>query len=337
MTNVLVTGATGLVGSHLVERLIERGDRVRALVRTNSLPDFLQDQSIEIVTGELSDRASLERAVEGVEVIYHCAARPPLGGTSQEFYRDNVKGTENLLEAGLEEGVERFVHVSTVDVYGYSHHDGTDERAPCKADGLYSWSKIEAERIVMRYYNRHRLPVSIVRPCLIYGPRDRHLLPTVLQLISRKHAPLIRGGRVLLDLVYVGDVAEALCLAGTMQAAIGQIYNITDGVRHTLREVVQFCARAVGWTPQYVSLPYSLAYGTAMIVSGLSSWLKFSTLPILRWEVIKAMGHHRHFDISKAIQELGYRPQVPLEKGLQFTLEWYRSQESPSVKKFVRG
>ena len=332
MAKTFVTGATGLVGSHLVERLIERGNQVRALVRPNSQTYFLTEQSVECIPGDLVDAASLREIIQGMDIVYHCAARPPLGGTSQEFYRDNVEGTANLLEAGLQAGVERFVHVSTVDVYGYRDHDATDERTPFKADGLYSWSKIEAERIVMRYYQQHQLPVSIVRPCLVYGPRDRHLLPTVLQLISRQHTPLVCGGHVLLDLVYVDDVAEALCLAGTKQIAIGQAYNITDGARHTLREVVQVCAHAMGHAPQYLSIPYSFAYGMAMLISGLSSWLKFSTLPLLRWEVIKAMGHHRHFDISKAVEELGYQPQVSLETGLPLTLKWYRAHVPQSVR-----
>jgi len=331
MTTALVTGATGLVGSHLVERLLEHGDRVRALVRPTSETDFLKEREIELFYGDLGDRAGLRRAIEGIEIVYHCAARPPLGGTYQEFFRDNVAGTENVLEAALQEGVERFVHVSTVDVYGYDHHDGADERTPLRPDGLYSRSKIEAERIAMRYYEKYGLPITILRPCLIYGPRDRHLLPTVLRLISQRRVPLIAGGRALLDLVYTGDVAEALMLAAAKREAIGQAYNITDGARRTLREILETFAQAWGRTPRYLHLPYSLSFAVAAIASGLSYLLKFSTLPILRWEVIKAMGHHRHFDISKAMRELGYRPQVPLEEGLSLTLSWHRSQGAQAV------
>jgi nucleoside-diphosphate-sugar epimerase len=332
MATALVTGATGLVGSHLVERLLERGRQVRALVRPQSRIDFLQERGAEIVPGDLADPASLIRALAGVEIVYHCAARPPLGGTARQFFRDNVAGTENLLQAARYAGAARFIHVSTVDVYGYGHHDGTNEQAPLRADGLYSWSKIEAERVVMQCYEQHGLPVSILRPCLIYGPRDRNLLPTVIRLISHKHAPLICGGRVLLDLVYAGDVAEALYEASVNPEAVGQVYNITDGARRTLLEVIQILSRSMGCTPRYLRVPYSLAYGAAWVVSGLSSWLKFSTLPVLRWEVIKAMGHHRHFNIAKAREELGYRPQVPLETGLQLTLQWYRAQRPHVVQ-----
>jgi len=332
MAKVLVTGATGLVGSHLVERLLERGDRVRVLVRPTSKTDFLKERGIELFYGDLGDRAGLRRAMEGIEIVYHCAARPPLGGTPQEFHRDNVEGTENLLEAGLQEGIERFVHVSTVDVYGYDHHDGADERTPLRPDGLYSRSKIEAERLAMRYHDKYGLPITILRPCLIYGPRDRHLLPTVLRLISKKRVPLVAGGEVLLDLVYVGDVAEALLLAAMRREAIGEAYNITDGARRTLREIVETFARVWGRNPHYLNLPYALSYGVAALASGLSCLFRFPTPPILRWEVIKAMGHHRHFDISKARQQLGYRPKVSLEEGLKLTLDWYRTQASQPAR-----
>jgi len=325
MAKVLVTGATGLVGSHLVERLLARGDRVRALVRPTSRTTFLEEQGVELFYGDLSDREGLKRAVQGIEVVYHCAARPPLGGTAKEFYLDNVAGTQNLLEASLQAGVERFVHVSTVDVYGYDHHDGADELTPFKPDGLYSSSKIEAERIVKDYYMRG-LPAVIIRPCLIYGPRDRHLLPAVLQLLTLRRVPLVGGGRALLDLVYAGDVAEALVLASTRDEAIGQAYNITDGARRTLREIIEIFAHAWGLSPLYINIPYPLAYGTAALASSLSYWLRFPIPAILRWEVIKAMGHHRHFSIKRAKEELGYRPQVPLEVGLRLTLNSQLSQ-----------
>lgn len=323
MARVLVTGVTGLVGSHLKDRLLERGDAVRALVRPGSSAAIPHKNDVELVLGELGDPHAIERAVDGVEVVFHCAARPPLGGTEREFFRDNVQGTEHLLRAALERGADRFMHVSTVDVYGYGHLDGADESAPFRSDGLYSRSKIEAERVVMDFHRRHGLPVSIVRPCLIYGPRDRHLLPTVLRLLSRDPVPLVCGGEVLLDVVYAGDVANALIQAAESPSAIGQTYNITDGARRTLYELVQSCADVLGRTPRYVRLPYSLAYGSAALVSGLSAWLKFSTPPMLRWEVIKAMGHDRHFDISKSKRELGYRPQTPLDLGLRRALSWH--------------
>lgn len=320
----LVTGATGLVGSHLTERLVEEGWRVRALVRPHSPSGWLGEvQGVQLVIGELGDRRALRRAAEGADVVFHCAARPPLGGRRTHFYRDNVQGTVNVLDACLQGDVERLVHVSTVDVYGYRDHDGADERTPLRADGLYSWSKIEAERAVMRYHERYGLPAVIVRPCLIYGPRDRHLLPALLELAARGRAWLVRGGRALIDLVYVGDVVEALLLAAEAREAVGQAYNVTDGARRTVREVLGVFARVLDRPLRCVRVPYPLAYGVARAVSALGDLLGYSVPPALRWEVIKAMGHHRHFSIEKIRRELGYEPRVALEAGLRRTLAWH--------------
>lgn len=319
-----VTGATGLVGIHLVRRLREEGWRVRALVRPTSRTALLRELGVQLVVGDLSDRAGLRAACEGVAVVFHCAARPPLGGSREEFYRDNVQGTINVLDACVEAGVERLVHVSTVDVYGYVDHDGADERTPFRPDGLYSRSKIEAEHAVVRYYDEEGLPCVILRPCLIYGPHDRHLIPAVLELLSRRWTPLIAGGRVLLDVVYAGDVAEALWLAARSREAIGQAYNITDGARRTLRETVETFAQALGRSPRFLSVPYGPGYGLARAASALGGLLSVPVPSFLRWEVVKAMGHHRHFDISKARGELGYEPKTSLEEGLRETLAWHR-------------
>lgn len=319
----LVTGATGLVGMHLVRRLREEGWRVRALVRPTSRTALLRELGVQLVVGDLSHRARLRAACKGVEVVFHCAARPPLGGTREEFFRDNVQGTINVLDACVEAGVERLVHVSTVDVYGYVHHDGADERTPFRPDGLYSQSKIEAEHAVVRAYEEEGLPCVILRPCLIYGPHDRHLIPGVLELLSRRWTPLIAGGRVLLDVVYAGDVAEALVLAARSREAIGQAYNITDGARRTLRETVEVFARTLGKSPRFLTVPYGLGYGLARAVSAWGHLLSVPVPSFLRWEVVKAMGHHRHFDISKAREDLGYEPKTSLEEGLRQTLTWH--------------
>ncbi|MBI1729703.1 NAD-dependent epimerase/dehydratase family protein [Candidatus Acetothermia bacterium] len=331
MTRAFVTGGTGLVGSHLVERLIERGDSVCALCRPSSDFSYIERLGADVIVGDLSDEALLRRAVQNMQIIYHCAARPPLGGTLYEFTRDNVDGTENLLKAALHQEIERFVHVSTVDVYGYSHHDGTNEEAPLKPDGPYSRSKIEAERIVLFFYERHQLPVTILRPCLICGPFDRHLFPAVIKILSLKRSPLVNGGRRLHDLVYARDVAEAMVLAATKPAAIGQCYNISGGVRKSAREILQAISDMAGKGSQFLHIPYLPAYGAARLIDFASKVIPYPVPSFCRWETIKAMGHDRHFDISKAVRELGYQPRVTLEEGIQYSWDWYCGKKPQAV------
>ena len=318
MVTSLVTGATGLVGSHLIERLAERGDRVVALVRPDSPSDHLQTiHHVELAFGDIGEPWTLREAFAGVDVVYHCAARPPIGGTREQFRRANVEGTANVLQSALVAHVARVVHVSTVDVYGYGDHDGADEGTPYRADGLYSGSKIEAERLAQDAYERDGLPVSIVRPCLIYGARDRHVLPQVRALLERAWVPLLGDGSTLMDVVDVADAVEAIVRAGTHSGAVGEAFNVTDGHRRTLYDVVEALSRALRREPRYVRLPYAPVYGASWLASRMCERLRLPTPSTLQREIVKAMGHDRHFSIAKAERRLGYAPQVAVEDGFR--------------------
>lgn len=320
----LVTGATGLVGSHLVEQLVERGDKVRALVRPTSDVRWLTALGVELVHGDLDDPQSLHSTCEQIDLVYHCAARLPLGGRREEFYRANVDGTAALLRACREASLRRFVYTSTVDVYGYGHQRGSDEHTSFKADGYYSETKIAAERLIWQAQQEMGLPVTILRPCLIYGPHDRNLWPALTRILTSRRVPLIGGGRTLTDLVYAGDVARALILAGTRDEAVGQVYNVTDGARRTVRELFTALAQTLRIEPRFVSVPYALAYGAAKLISETAQAFGRTPPPNLQPDIIKALGHDRHFEISKIKDQLGYRAEVNLEAGLEQTLTWYK-------------
>lgn len=313
----LVTGATGMVGSHLAERLAQRGDRVVALVRPASSTAHLDRIGVQQAQGDIGDPGALRAAMHGVDVVYHCAARPPIGGTRRQFWMANVEGTANVLQSALVSDVARVVHVSTVDVYGYGDHDGADERTPYRADGLYSGSKIEAERIAVDAYERDGLPVTIVRPCLIYGSRDRHVLPQVRTLLEQARVPLLGGGRTLMDVVHVDDAVAGIVQAGTSPRAVGEAFNLTDGRRRTLRHVLEALAAAIEREPRCVSLPYGPAYGMSWLVSRACEGLRLPTPASLQREIVAAMGHDRHFSIAKARRTLDYQPRVAIEDGFR--------------------
>ncbi len=323
---VLVTGATGLVGSHLAQQLVEAGEAVRALVRPTSDVRRLQALGIELAPGDLNDEKSLRSACRGVQIVYHCAARLPLGGRRERFYRTNVQATAALLRAAQAAEVERFVYTSTVDVYGYADQRGTDEETPFRADGYYSETKIAAEKLLWQAYRSEHFPVAIIRPCLIYGPYDRNLWPALLRMLAGHHVPLIGGGRTLADIVYAGDVAQALRLAGRRAEALGQAYNVTDGAERTVRQLLSAFAQALHLEPRFFRLPYAPAYGAAQLLAGISRTLGFNLPADLQPDIIKALGHDRHFNIGKARAQLGYRPQVDLETGLAQTLAWYNQR-----------
>ncbi len=323
----LVSGATGLVGSHLVERLVECGESVRVLVRDERRAEALKRLGTQLVVGDLNDPGSLMRAVQGVEIVYHCAARVtlPYQGNRDLILKANVEGTKNLLEAGARSGVRRFVFVSSVAVYGEPQTDLVREEHPLSANDTYSESKILAEQLVRKHQQDGTLQTVILRPCVIYGPRDSNFLPQLSQALAGRRFPLIQGGRQPLDMVYVTDVAQALVLAGTKDEAVGQIYNVTDGQKHSIRTLVALFGKTLKSPPRTVSVPYPLAYSYAFVSYWWNRWRRPSEEPLINPDSVRAMTFPHHYDISKIQKELGYEPRVMLEEGLKRTVEWYRN------------
>jgi nucleoside-diphosphate-sugar epimerase len=331
MATAFVTGATGLLGCHLIEKLLARGDSVRVLVRPASNNSILDKFPLEKFVGELDDPEVLEYGVNGADVVYHCAARPPLDGTRNDFLQDNVQGTENLLRACVDSGIKRFVFISTIDVYGYFHHDGATESTPLRADGLYSESKIEAENLVFKYSEKEKLPYTIFRPCLLYGYYDRNMFPAVLKHISQKRVPLVDGGKRLANLVYAGDVADAMIRASESAVSVAQIYNITDGVRRTARDIIMHFGNAIGIRPNIVNAPYLIAFPLSLLVRKVAQFFKLRIPNQFRREGIKAMGHNRHFDISKIKRDLRFNPTTNPEEGLGASADWHRANSFNSI------
>lgn len=330
---MLVTGATGLVGSHLVKALQERGDAVRALVRDPKRARSLLPESspVEFVKGDLLDRDSLQRAAQGVEVVYHCAARValPYQGDRLLLFRTNVEGTRNALQAAEEAGVRRFVFVSSVAVYGDPKEPGVREDHPKDPKGPYAESKVLAEELVQLTGERG-LETVILRPCVIYGPGDRNFLPQIAETLPKYPFPLVDGGRQPLDLVHARDVAQALVLAGTHPQAVGRTYNVTDGETHTLRELVEEFCRCLGIRPRLLRLPYPLAILLAALVAGISRRVQPDRDPLLSPAGVRALARPHHYDITRIREELGYTPQVPLREGLREATAWYRKWKAQS-------
>ncbi|UCD85916.1 MAG: NAD-dependent epimerase/dehydratase family protein [Deltaproteobacteria bacterium] len=321
----LVTGATGLVGSHLAEKLIERGDQVRTLVRKTSDTSHLAEKPIELVYGDLRDYESLKKAVSGVEVVYHCAALVMESGAWKDFYQINVLGTKNLLEACLSANIQRFVDVSTVGVYGVRSHERVTEESPfLPSPSYYTQTKIEAERLVDEYYREKGLPVVIIRPTLIYGPRDRNLSARVGRLLARSRMVLLNGGRGRAFFTYGGNVADAVILAGTRNNIIGRSYIISDDRVNTWKEFLDLMAEEMGVDKPGFSVPASLVYPLATVAEyGLKILLPWRPTPPLRTGV-KLLSINRNFDISRAKNELGYVPRVSLQDGITSTVHWLR-------------
>jgi nucleoside-diphosphate-sugar epimerase len=326
----LVTGATGLVGSHVVDALLHRNAPVRALVRDPAKRADLEKRGVEVFAGDVRNPATFDGALKDVDVIQHCAAA--VGHyTKKEMYATNLTGVKNLLEACRRQGGKRVVLVSSVNVLGTRNLNPATEDLPCR----YSRDpaadvKIDAERLALEYA-RQGVEVTIVRPGFIYGRGDSRNLPKLADAIRRGKFRFMGSRDNVVPIVHVEDVAQALLLAAKTPAARGQIYHITDGSRTTIGELVEFLAWHLGCpTPQKV-LPYTVPYLACVVFGALNKLgLRKRPGPVTRAS-LRFLGTSRFVDITRARNELGYSPRVHYRDGMAAALEWIREHDPEAV------
>jgi nucleoside-diphosphate-sugar epimerase len=326
MSTNLVTGGSGFLGSHLVEALTARGETVRALVRPSSKTEHLESLGVELVHGDLDDVQSLRAAAQGMERVYHCAALAADWGAWEAFRAANVSGVSNLLQAALGAGVKKFVHVSTTDVYGHPDYPA-DETAPHRLRGWqYGDTKIQGEQVVWDFYRQHGLPITVVRPVNIYGPRSTTFVLEIVELLKSGSMMHIGQGRKPAGLTYVTNVVDVLIRAADSDNSVGQAYNACDGSDVTWRQYVNRLADVVGAPRPRVVLPYRLAYLAAWAMEKTYGALRIKSRPLLTRMVVELFSTHQGFPIDKARRELGYEPQVDFDEGLRRVQDWLRQK-----------
>lgn len=330
----LVTGATGLLGSHIVEQLRKRNRPVRALVRRGSDTSWLQQHDVELVEGDLSNPAALRKACEGVKIIYHAAARVGDWGPWHEFVQITIEGTQALAEAAAEAGIERFIHISSISAYGHPNQEGLvlDETAPLGVQlhhwSYYSRAKVEAEKIVWSMNEAGRLPLTVIRPSWLYGERDRATIFRLATMLRKGKAKILGDGENRLNVVYAGNVAEAAILAADDPKANGQSYNCSnDGVMKQ-KQWMNMLAAELGAPPVTRHVPYPVAYNVAFILECIWHLFKFKKPPMVTRYAVWLMGRRCFFSAEKARQELGWKSTVPYEQGVKQTIAWLREQET---------
>lgn len=326
-----MTGATGLVGSHLVERLCAENKRVRVLVRKTSERDWLKSLAAEIWEGDLNDPAGLAAAAAGCSRIFHCAALVTDWAKREDYHAVNVAGTENLLAAACSAGIKRLIHLSSCDVYGNPGRDNVTEEWPrITGQHPYGDSKIAGEKLVEKYRERG-LETVILRPATIYGPRSRMLVGTLAGLIKQRRLVLVNHGRAGARLCYVGNLVEAMLLAAGHPGAVGEVYNVGDGSRVTWREFFDRIAQAINAPPPRFSLPYPLAYLFACGAELAARLPGKSGRPLATRYLCRMMGIDQYFSIEKIKSELGFVPRVGFADGMEKTAEWlYNFYSRPS-------
>ncbi len=323
----LITGATGFVGGHIAEAFVERGWEVSAIVRPHSDTALLEQLGVTLIHGDLTEPATVHKAVAEVEAVVHCAAKVGDWGPVAEYRKVNVEGLRGLLDACKGQALERFIHLSSLGVYANRHHHGTTEAEPLprrQIDG-YSQSKVEAEQLALRYYRDFGVPVVVLRPGFVYGPRDRAVLPRIIENLRKGlvRYPGAKGTRAL-NTIYVKNLVDAVFLALEAPRAVGQVYNLTDGEFISKRKFIEAVADPLGLPHPTRMPPLWLA---RVLTWGAETWAKLrgaKQAPLFTRARLKFLGLNLDFSIEKAREELGYKPRVAFDDAMYTTMQWYK-------------
>lgn len=322
---VLVTGATGFLGSHIAEQLVRDGHDVRVLVRKTSDRRFLAGFPHEEAVGDVTDAASLPPTVAGVDAVVHAAGLVK-ARSAAEFDAVNARGTANLLRA-LDEaapGLHRLLYVSTLAAHGPSD-DGRPRPldAPPHPITAYGRSKLKGEDLVRAWGGGTR--AVIIRPPVVYGPRDPQLLP-FFQLARWRLAPLLAGGRNRISVVYVEDAARAIAQAATAEADVAsKTYCLDDGNAYSWREMLAAVEEALGRRAFRLSSP-RWAFGAAALASELYGSIRGRAVSLTREKVLEMSQPFWVCSHEALRRDLGWSPQVDLRQGARLTAAWYREQ-----------
>ena len=321
---VLVTGATGFLGTSLVRRLLSSGYRVRALARSDARSRTLHELGAEVVLGDITDPKAVRTAVDGAAIVWHLAGRLLVPGVpAAEYERTHVHGTRTLLACCKSaERVERLVHCSTTGVLGATGEQPADETAPIRPTNVYEATKARAEQAVWDA-SRAGLPVAVVRPGLVYGPGDLHLLSLFRAVVRRRFRPI--GPRpVRLHPIYIEDLTDALVRCGRHPAAVGECFHIAGSEPVALAELAEAIARAAGTDLPHGRIPLAVARAAAVLGDLLPPRLRRAAP--LTGSRLEFLTHSRVYDVTKARRMLDFVAATDLSTGVRRTMAWYRRQ-----------
>lgn len=326
---VLITGAGGFIGSHLVDSQVEQGNTVRAV---DLHLDLLEHQSahpgLEVIQGDITDKHVLKKIIDGVEVVYHLAsAHLDVSLPDEHYRRVNVEGTVSLLDAARNAGVKRFVHCSSVGVIGDVEHPPANESTECHPTNIYERTKLEGERAALAYSHQTGFPVVVIRPAWVYGPRCPRTAK-LIRTISKGRFLFFGSGNNLRHPVYISDAVKGLELGARAEGVNGEVFIIAGETAVPVSELVEVISKAMGAPTPRFHLPLTLG-----VVGGFAVESAFKLIgkqPPFSRRSVDFFRKHNAYSIDKAKRMLGYHPQTALTAGMQKTMLWHQANQRGS-------
>jgi nucleoside-diphosphate-sugar epimerase len=321
---VLITGAGGFIGSHLVDSQLEKGHDVRAVdLHSERLHHHRNHARLEIITGDITDPQLVQRLVAGIEVIYHLASAHLDVSLSDEHYRRvNVSGTLGLVEAASNAGVRCFVHCSSVGVTGNVDKPPVDETYSSPPTNIYERTKLEGERAALEYAAGSGFSLVVARPAWVYGPRDPRT-QKLFRTISKGRFLIFGTGQNWRHPVYISDAVLGLELCAQAEDACGEVYIIAGSQPAQVVELVRLISNEWGVSPPRIHLPLALGKLGGM---GLEAVFKLlGKQPPFSRRSLDFFQKNNAYDIGKARRELGYQPQVDLPTGIRYMVRWMKN------------
>lgn len=324
---ILVTGAAGFIGSNLTRELLRRGYRVRAMVKPGeseiNIADLKENKKLEIVYADLANKDKLKKICQGVEIVFHLAAKRDMStDTYQPYFRTNVLGTANLMKA-CDKTLQHFMAYSSILATGLPNTNKLiDESFEGAPKHFYGKSKKEMEELLLREHRENGFPVTIIRPTTVYGPHETVVQYFLFKTIAQGKFFLIGNGENLNSYVYVGNLVDATIAAALTDKTLGQIYFINDKVPYKFKDIIKTIYLVMGKQPPGFRIPFPVAYFGAAVFASLSRVL--GKEPIIYPSRVKTMVLKYAYSVKKAEKDFQYKPQYDLEKGIEQTYYWYK-------------
>ncbi len=328
MQKVLVTGANGFIGSNLVKHLLKEGNEVSVLLRKTSNLKFLEGLDITYHYGDITDKDSLQKPMEGIELLFHVAGLAFDWGPYEKYHQVNYIGTQNVVKAAISAGVSRMVHISTVAFHGFGYFNINEEYP--KAENLipYAETKYLAEKWLFEYTNDKPLEVTAIRPGNVFGTNDHTFIEKYIDALEKGQMAYVNKGKSKTCPTYIENLIHGIYLASQSPAAVGEAFFITDGLDIDWKTFTDKLALEMGIKPPKMSTPYGLAHTIAAFLEFVYKAVGSKKDPFITKYRVNNGGKDYHFSVEKANKLLGYKPVADFETSIKRTVEWYKNSRT---------